>query len=175
MATHVRESRSPEESLEWSARAIRILEPRLEKDPRDVDARMGLFDTFHGPRVGLAFDWSAVRKPPRTGGGRSNSARASPYQHAALSSLTASFFWGSTSRRRQKSRPSWRKAAPRASNLYMFADVHSLGSAAAANDVACPGGAGEAGRPVRRPGGRVAPDGPGRRLLPHPSSEPPPI
>jgi serine/threonine protein kinase len=48
MATHVRRSRSPEESLEWSARAIRTVEPVLQQDPRDVRARMCLFDTFMG-------------------------------------------------------------------------------------------------------------------------------
>jgi tetratricopeptide (TPR) repeat protein len=53
MATHIRRSRSPEESLEWSARAIRLLEPLLEQDPRDVSARMVLFDTFMGRAYAL--------------------------------------------------------------------------------------------------------------------------
>jgi tetratricopeptide (TPR) repeat protein len=45
-AVQIRESRSPEESLEWSARAIRTLEPLLARDPRDVQARSTLFYTF---------------------------------------------------------------------------------------------------------------------------------
>jgi serine/threonine protein kinase/Flp pilus assembly protein TadD len=48
MATHIRRTRSPKESLEWSARAIRTVEPVLEQDPRDVGACMCLFDTFMG-------------------------------------------------------------------------------------------------------------------------------
>jgi serine/threonine protein kinase/tetratricopeptide (TPR) repeat protein len=48
MATHIRESRSPEESLEWSARAIRTVEPMLAQDPRDAEARMTLFNTSLG-------------------------------------------------------------------------------------------------------------------------------
>jgi len=53
MATHVRRSRSPEDSLEWSARAIRTLEPVLDQDPRDVYARVTLFDAFVGRGLAL--------------------------------------------------------------------------------------------------------------------------
>ena len=44
MAHHVRQSRSPEESLPWTARAIDMLAPVLEKDPLNRRARSGLFD-----------------------------------------------------------------------------------------------------------------------------------
>jgi tetratricopeptide (TPR) repeat protein len=48
MAAHLRHSRSAEASLEWSDRAIRSEEPVLAQDPRDVLARMGLFDSYMG-------------------------------------------------------------------------------------------------------------------------------
>jgi tetratricopeptide (TPR) repeat protein len=44
MAHHVRQSRSPEESLPWTARAIDVLAPVLEKDPLNRGARSALFD-----------------------------------------------------------------------------------------------------------------------------------
>ena len=48
MATHVRRSRSAEESLPWSARAIEIAGPVLEKDPQNGPARGCLFDAYFG-------------------------------------------------------------------------------------------------------------------------------
>jgi tetratricopeptide (TPR) repeat protein len=48
MAAHVRRSRSAEASLEWYDRAIRTEEPVLTQDPRDVLARMGLFNDYMG-------------------------------------------------------------------------------------------------------------------------------
>jgi serine/threonine protein kinase len=44
MAHHVRQSRSPEESLPWTVRAIDVLTPVLEKDPLNRGARSALFD-----------------------------------------------------------------------------------------------------------------------------------
>ena len=48
MATHIRRSRSAEESLPWSARAIEIAGPVLEKDPQNGPARGCLFDAYFG-------------------------------------------------------------------------------------------------------------------------------
>src|SRR5262249_6949451 len=53
MAHHVRQSRSPDESLSWSARAIDVLAPVLEKDPLNRGARSALFDAHLGRTMAL--------------------------------------------------------------------------------------------------------------------------
>jgi tetratricopeptide (TPR) repeat protein len=53
MANFLRNNNSPEEALEWSARAISTLEPVLEKDVRDVHARIALFDAVWGRELAL--------------------------------------------------------------------------------------------------------------------------
>jgi tetratricopeptide (TPR) repeat protein len=137
MATHVRRSQSPEESLEWSARAIRTVQPVLEQDPRDVTARMCLFDTFMGRGQALlrlgrreeaAKDWRRMielsagqhhinmrlfRPPPL--------ARLGEHAQAAaeVETLLA-------------------EGRVQALNLYTFAYVYSLCSSAAANDARLP-------------------------------------
>jgi serine/threonine protein kinase len=66
MAHHVRQSRSPEESLPWTARAIDVLVPVLEKDPLNRSARSALFDAHLARTMALrrlgrddeaAMDW----------------------------------------------------------------------------------------------------------------------
>src|SRR5262249_52940347 len=44
---------SPEESLPWSARAIALVAPVLEKDPRNRHARTCLYDVHFGRAVAL--------------------------------------------------------------------------------------------------------------------------
>src|SRR5437899_9408820 len=53
MAMHVRRSRSPEESLPWTARAIDIVAPVLEKEPLNRRARGCLFDAHFGRAIAL--------------------------------------------------------------------------------------------------------------------------
>jgi tetratricopeptide (TPR) repeat protein len=69
MATHIRRTRSADESLEWLAPAIVMDEKMLEDDPRFLPARMGLFDSLMGRAYALvelqrpeeaANDWRRV-------------------------------------------------------------------------------------------------------------------
>jgi tetratricopeptide (TPR) repeat protein len=69
LAALIRQSGAPEDSLEWSARAIRSLEPVLEQDARDVQARWSLFEAHVGRGLSLvrlgrheeaAKDWQRV-------------------------------------------------------------------------------------------------------------------
>src|SRR5262249_54522267 len=66
MAMHVRRSRSPEESLPWTARAIAVVAPVLEQDPQNRSARGCLYDAHFGRAIALrqlgrddeaAMDW----------------------------------------------------------------------------------------------------------------------
>jgi eukaryotic-like serine/threonine-protein kinase len=133
MASHVRNSRSPEESLEWSARAIRTLETVLKQDSRDMNARMYLFDAFLGRAFALvrlgrdeeaAKDW---RQSIVLSAGRSH-INMRLYRPPALARL------GEHVPATAEAETLLAEGKVQGSNLYTFAYVHSLSSAAAAID-----------------------------------------
>jgi serine/threonine protein kinase len=132
MATHVRR-RSPEEALDWGARAIRILEPVLEKDPRYVHARMCLFDTLMGRayalrRLGrdedMAKEW---RRVVEVSEGQSH-INMRLYRPIALVSA------GEYARGTAEIETLLAEGHAHGRHLYTFAYLHSLSSAAAASD-----------------------------------------
>ena len=103
------------------------------------------------------FAWTAVTMPPRTGGGRSLSARANPTSTCGSIVLPHLALLGEHVQATAEVETLLAEGHVQGSNLSMFANVHSLCSAAAASDARLPPGrAGTAGRQVRRPGGRVA-------------------
>ena len=131
------ESRSPEESLEWSAQAIRIVEPVLKQDPRDVDARMALFDTFMGRGYALlrlgrreeaAKDWRRVIEVSE-GQPHINMRLYRPFALARL---------GEHVQATAEVETLLAEGHVQGRNLFLFAYVHSLCSAAAANDARLP-------------------------------------
>lgn len=133
MASHVRNSRSPEESLEWSARAIRILEPALKQDPRDLYARLYLFDAHLGRGLALvrlgrheeaAKDW---RESIVLSAGQSH-INMRLYRPPALARV------GDHAQAAAEVETLLADGHVQGSNLYTFAYVYSICSAAAVND-----------------------------------------
>jgi tetratricopeptide (TPR) repeat protein len=133
MATHLRNTRSPEESLEWSARAIRILEPLLEQDPRDVLARACLFDAFQGRGWTLlrldrpeeaAQDWRRIIEL----------SAGQPHINMRLHRPSPLTRLGEHVQATAEIETLLVEGHVQGRNLYMFAYLHSLCSAAAAND-----------------------------------------
>jgi tetratricopeptide (TPR) repeat protein len=139
MAMLVRKARSPEESLAWSARAIRTLEPLLEQDPRYGDARMSLFNAYMSR--GLAYlrlgrreeadkDWRRIVELS-TGQFHINMRLYRPFPLARL---------GDHVQATAEIKALLAEGHSQGLNLYNFACVHSLCSAAAANDARLPPG-----------------------------------
>ncbi len=135
MATHVRRTRgSPAESLEWSAKAIRLLEPVLRQDPRDVHVRMILFDVFMGRGQALLQmnrpeearkDW---RKMVELSAGQSH-INMRLFRPAPLARL------GEHLQASAEIETLLKEGSVQGMNLYTFAYAYALSSAAAANDV----------------------------------------
>ncbi len=137
MATHVRRTRSPAESLEWSAKAIRLLEPVLQQDPREVHARMVLFDVSMGRGQALLQlkrpeearkDW---RKMVELSAGQSH-INMRLFRPAPLARL------GDYLQATAEIETLLKEGSVQALNLYTFAYVYSLSSSAAANDARLP-------------------------------------
>ena len=137
MATHVRRTRSPAESLEWSAKAIRLLEPVLQQDPRDVRARMYLFDVFMGRGQALLQmkrleearkDW---RKMVELSAGQSHISMRL-FRPAPLARL------GDHLQATAEIETLLKEGSVQGLNLYTFAYAYSLSSSAAANDARLP-------------------------------------
>jgi tetratricopeptide (TPR) repeat protein len=133
MASHVRRTGSPEEALEWAARAIRLLEPVLEKDPRYVDARMCLFDTLLGRAYALrrlgrqedaAGEWRRIVEV----------SEGQPHINMRLYRPIALVSLEEHARATAEIETLLAEGHSQGGNLYMFAYLHSLCSAAADND-----------------------------------------
>ena len=170
MATHIRRTGSAEESLEWTAQAIGIVEPVLKQDPRNVHARLTLFNMLMGRgyafvrldrREEAAKDW---RRMIEISEGQAD-IRMRLYRPFALVFLgehaqaTAEIETLVAEGQAQGRRP----LPVRHGAFDLFRRGRQRRPAAA-------GRAGEAGRQVRRPGGRAAAQGPGRGLFPRPGS-----
>jgi eukaryotic-like serine/threonine-protein kinase len=129
--------RSPEEALEWSARALRIEESAVAKDPRNVDARMGVFDTLMGRAYAFrrlkrhedaAKDW---RRAIEVSEGQ-------PHISMRLYRPLVLVFLGEHSRATAEVEALVSEGRAKGPDLNMFAEVYSLGSVAAAKDSGVP-------------------------------------
>jgi len=132
MAAHVRRTRSAEASLEWTARAIDTLGPALEQDARSLTARFFLFDALMGrgyALVGLgrredaARDW---RQMLELSEGQPD-IRMRLYRPLALA------FLGEHARATAEIETLVTEGHTQGRNPLLFAKVHSLSSAAAAD------------------------------------------
>jgi serine/threonine protein kinase len=133
IATHARKSRSAEESLEWSAKAISTLEPVLKKDPRDGYARFSLFSAVLGRGLALqdlrrhedaAKDWRRVVELTE---GQPD-IRMRIYRPASLARL------GEHAQATSEVETLLSQGHVQGSYLSIFAGVNSLSAGAAAND-----------------------------------------
>jgi tetratricopeptide (TPR) repeat protein len=129
--------RSPEEALDWSARAIRIQESVVERDPRDVDARMGLFNTL----MGRAY---AFRRLERHADAAKDWRRAidvsegQPHVSMRLYRPLVLVFLGEHARATAEAEAVVTEGRAQGADFNLFAEVYSLGSAAAAKDSRVP-------------------------------------
>jgi eukaryotic-like serine/threonine-protein kinase len=129
--------RSPEEALDWSARAVRIQESAVEKDHRDVDARMGLFNTLMGRAYAFrqlerhedaAKDW---RRAIEVSEGQ-------PHVSMRVYRPLVLVFLGEHARATAEVEALVSEGRAQGPDLNLFAEVYSLGSAAAAKDTLVP-------------------------------------
>ena len=133
MATEVRR-RSPDEALEWAARAIGLLEPVLQKDPRYVEARMCLFDSLMGRAYALrrlerredaAEEWRRVVEI----------SEGQPHINMRLYRLFALAFLAEHAKATAEIEILLAEGHAQGRNLFLFAQVHALSSAAAVGDM----------------------------------------
>jgi tetratricopeptide (TPR) repeat protein len=136
IATVVRK-RSPKESLDWAGRSIRILESALQEDARDVDVRMGLFDTLMGRAYAFrrltqledaAKDWRRAL----------DVSEGQPHINMRLYRPLILVFLAEHARAAAEIEVLVSEGRAQGPNLNMFAEVYSLGSAAAAKDTRIP-------------------------------------
>jgi len=134
VAALIRHSDSPEESLEWSVRAIRTLEPVLEQDPRDVQARWSLFEAFVGRGLALhrlgrdeeaAKDWQRVV----------DLSAGQPHIRMRLARPAALARLGEHARAVAEVETLLAEGHTQGIDLLEYAEVHALSSAAAVNDM----------------------------------------
>jgi tetratricopeptide (TPR) repeat protein len=133
LATHLRRTGAAEESLEWTAKAIRMAEPVLKQDPRYAPARMLLFDSLMGR--GYAYvrlnrrdeavkDWRRMLEI----------SQAQLDIRMRLYRPFACVFLGEHAQATAEIEALLAEGQTQANNLLMFAEVHALSAAAAVKD-----------------------------------------
>jgi tetratricopeptide (TPR) repeat protein len=137
MATHIRRTGSVEESLTWTAQAIEIVEPVLKQHPRNVQARFYLFNMLMGR--GYAFTRLERREDAAKDWRRM--IEISEGQADILMRLYRPFalvFLGDHARATAEIETLVAEGRTQGRNLFLFAVVHSLASAAVADDARLP-------------------------------------
>jgi tetratricopeptide (TPR) repeat protein len=136
-ATHIRESRSPEESLEWSARAVRTVEPLLARDPRDAQARSTLFYTFLG-RARALLDLGRREEADKDWRRAIELSEGQPRMEMQLDRPHPLARLGEHVQAAKEMETLLAEGHTQALNLHTFSWVYALCSAAAANDSRLP-------------------------------------
>jgi tetratricopeptide (TPR) repeat protein/tRNA A-37 threonylcarbamoyl transferase component Bud32 len=137
MAFYIRRARSAEESLEWTAKAIEIVEPVLRQDPSYLPARVVLFDTLMARAYALDGlgrtkeandDWRRVLAV----------SEGQAHINLRLYRPFALVFLGEHARAAAEVEALLAEGHDNGRNLLLFAKVHSLCSAAAGEDSSRP-------------------------------------
>jgi eukaryotic-like serine/threonine-protein kinase len=137
LAAHIRKSRSPEESLAWSARAIHTTETVLAQDPRDADACFGLFNASLG-RARALFDLGRREEANRDWRRAIELSEGKPLINMRLYRPNPLARLGEHLQAAKEMETLLAEGHTQALNIHTFSWVYAICSAAAANDARLP-------------------------------------
>jgi eukaryotic-like serine/threonine-protein kinase len=137
LAAHIRKSRSPEESLAWSARAIHTEETVLAQDPRDAAARFGLFNASLGQARAL-FDLGRREEADRDWRRAIELSEGQPLINMRLYRPNPLARLGEHLQAAKEMETLLAEGHTQALNIHTFSWVYAICSAAAANDARLP-------------------------------------
>jgi tetratricopeptide (TPR) repeat protein len=137
LAKHIRDNRSPEESLAWYARAIHTAETVLAQDPRDAEACFGLFNASLGQARSL-FDLGRRKEADRDWRRAIELSEGQPLINMRLYRPNPLARLGEHLQAAKEMETLLAEGHTQALNLHTFAWVYAICSAAAANDARLP-------------------------------------